>query len=283
MTDSSLDEDNHSRSVQIFFRSNLNRGLKKQYKTESYSPQIYIQLTSIMISKYTRKLSVLIKSSLRKLLHQNIWLSSRTTTSLFSLPLELRNQIYDYTLSDGHDIVHDGISALYKTHPAITRELYSYRDFPIRIPITQESTYNPRPDRPQSLLHTRLLGLVERFKAKNKQHRKLILVFEAEVEGLETVINKPERFIAVFSELFASIDTTFTDFLERTEDDRRTVVGNAFSQVVWGDHWVKVNAELWMIAMCKVGVDARVTVRAVGPSRDVRTVFQQLVRSPAPC
>ena len=46
---------------------------------------------------------------------------------VYSLPLELRNAVYDYALQDDHDFFADGVPALFKVCPEITREIYSYR------------------------------------------------------------------------------------------------------------------------------------------------------------
>ncbi|KAI5239724.1 hypothetical protein E4T42_08600 [Aureobasidium subglaciale] len=60
-------------------------------------------------------------------------------TSIFpSLPLELRNKIYDYILYD-HDFIIHGLPSLYKTKLNLTQELYSYRKFMIPFVITQHS------------------------------------------------------------------------------------------------------------------------------------------------
>ncbi|CAD0094536.1 unnamed protein product [Aureobasidium mustum] len=48
-------------------------------------------------------------------------------TSFYSLPIELRNAVYDYALQDDHDFFADGVPALFKVCPEITQEIYSYR------------------------------------------------------------------------------------------------------------------------------------------------------------
>ncbi|KAI5242213.1 hypothetical protein E4T43_04966 [Aureobasidium subglaciale] len=54
-------------------------------------------------------------------------------TSIFpSLPLELRNKIYDYVLYD-HDFITHGLPPIYKTELNLTQELYSYREFVISL------------------------------------------------------------------------------------------------------------------------------------------------------
>ncbi|KAI4732288.1 hypothetical protein E4T50_17128 [Aureobasidium sp. EXF-12298] len=48
-------------------------------------------------------------------------------TSFHSLPLELQSMIYDYALEEDHDFFADGVPALFKVCPNITKEIYSYR------------------------------------------------------------------------------------------------------------------------------------------------------------
>ncbi|KAG9525686.1 hypothetical protein KCV07_g1051, partial [Aureobasidium melanogenum] len=48
-------------------------------------------------------------------------------TSFHSLPLELRSMVYDYALEEDHDFFADGVPALFKVCPHITKEIYSYR------------------------------------------------------------------------------------------------------------------------------------------------------------
>ncbi|KAG9737357.1 hypothetical protein KCU73_g10018, partial [Aureobasidium melanogenum] len=67
------------------------------------------------------------------LLHQQLFivqdLVSRKNimTSFHSLPLELRSMVYDYALEQDHDFFADGVPALFKVCPHITKEIYSYR------------------------------------------------------------------------------------------------------------------------------------------------------------
>ncbi|KAI4718355.1 hypothetical protein E4T48_05438 [Aureobasidium sp. EXF-10727] len=44
-----------------------------------------------------------------------------------SLPLEVRNMIYDYALDPNHDIFTNGVPALLRVCPHLAREIYSYR------------------------------------------------------------------------------------------------------------------------------------------------------------
>ncbi|CAD0107618.1 unnamed protein product [Aureobasidium uvarum] len=64
-----------------------------------------------------------------------------------SLPLEVRNMIYGYTLDPTHDIFTNGSPALLKVHPQITREICSYRIITTTIPIytSNEDTWPPAP------------------------------------------------------------------------------------------------------------------------------------------
>lgn len=60
-------------------------------------------------------------------------------TNFHSLSLELRNIIYDYTLQDNHDFFFDGVPALFKVCPHITKELYSYRKIITTVSINSSS------------------------------------------------------------------------------------------------------------------------------------------------
>lgn len=60
-------------------------------------------------------------------------------TSFRSLPLELRNIIYDYALEDDHDIFTDGLPTLFSVCPHITGEIYSYRSIVTTVVITNET------------------------------------------------------------------------------------------------------------------------------------------------
>lgn len=99
--------------------------------------------------------------------------------TFLSLPLELRNQIYGYVLSDGHDIIHNGLPSLYKVHPEITREIYSYRDFVIAILVHHDP---PTADEPPPLLQTRLHNLINKFNAKFQEKKSLIVLLVAVAE-----------------------------------------------------------------------------------------------------
>lgn len=47
--------------------------------------------------------------------------------------------IYDFALQDDHDIIANGVPALLKVCPQITREIYSYRDIVTTVVITNET------------------------------------------------------------------------------------------------------------------------------------------------
>jgi hypothetical protein len=95
------------------------------------------------------------------------------------LPLELRNMIYDYALSTPHDIPTNGLPPLYKVHPAITKELYTYRKTVTTVRINRSSPYPASsPSEEPPLLQTRLLALVNGFNEKANV-KGIVVVFRA--------------------------------------------------------------------------------------------------------
>jgi hypothetical protein len=100
---------------------------------------------------------------------------------LISLPLEIRNMIYDHVLSEPHDILTNGIPSLYKVHPAMTSELYTYRKTITTVSITHRSVYPCHEDAgtPPPLLQTRLLALVRRFEENKEMAKGIVVVFKA--------------------------------------------------------------------------------------------------------
>lgn len=236
---------------------NSSRGLKKeQSKTKSSFPQIYI-LEHLAIVK--------------------------AMATFLSLPLELRNQIYDYALSDGHDIITDGMPALYKIHPAITRELYSYRDLIITIPITQELPFNLRESPPQPLLQSRILDLAATFKSKKEQKRRLVVVFEAVVQGIRLTSDDGDDDKDALSKLLAKIGAIWTDVLTWACEKPTTAAWESPKMVAtmaWEDVLTAAKAEIWTARMRAKGVDARFASRAIVSRRDVRTALERLIRSP---
>lgn len=85
-------------------------------------------------------------------------------TSFRSLPLELRNMIYDYALDDEHDIFADGLPALLKVCPEITREVYSYRNIVTTVIITNE-TPEPYEESAKPML-SRYVDTIAKFNQK---------------------------------------------------------------------------------------------------------------------
>ena len=67
-------------------------------------------------------------------------------SNLMSLPLEIRDQIYDYVLSDDHDIFAHGVPALLKVRLELTQEIYSYRRLTSTIPITDNNLFLTEPE-----------------------------------------------------------------------------------------------------------------------------------------
>lgn len=61
-------------------------------------------------------------------------------TNFHSLPLELRNIVYDYALQDDHDFFADGVPALFKVCPHITSEIYSYRKTVTTVSISPDTS-----------------------------------------------------------------------------------------------------------------------------------------------
>jgi hypothetical protein len=133
-----------------------------------------------------------------------------------SLPLELRNMIYDHVLSDPHDILNFGIPPLYQVHPSITSELYSYRKTITTIFITYGSVYPCHEDAetPPPLIQVDLLALVRRFEEKKKMAKGIVVVFKAvhyerkpRPEDRNPVLAALGRVDAVFR----SVDAAFTE------------------------------------------------------------------------
>ncbi|KAI5256791.1 hypothetical protein E4T42_01486 [Aureobasidium subglaciale] len=56
-------------------------------------------------------------------------------TGFLTLPLEIRNKIYDYALEEEHDYFVKGVPALLKISPSLTREIYYYRKIVTTLPI----------------------------------------------------------------------------------------------------------------------------------------------------
>jgi hypothetical protein len=86
-------------------------------------------------------------------------------TSFRSLPLELRNIIYDYALEDDHDIFTDGLPTLFSVCPHITREIYSYRSIVTTVVITNE-TPEPYEESAKSML-SRYVDAIAEFTQKS--------------------------------------------------------------------------------------------------------------------
>ncbi|KAI5197725.1 hypothetical protein E4T39_07142 [Aureobasidium subglaciale] len=85
-------------------------------------------------------------------------------TGFRSLALEIRNMIYEYALEEDHDFFIDGVPALLKVCPQITREIYSYRKIVTTLCITDK---HPRPlykqPFPTEVLPTRAFGMITKF------------------------------------------------------------------------------------------------------------------------
>jgi hypothetical protein len=133
-----------------------------------------------------------------------------------SLPLELRNMIYDHVLSEPHDILKFGLPPLYKVHPSITKELYSYRKTITTVFITHRSVYPCHEDAeiPQPLLQTRLLALVRRFEENIKMAKGIVVVFKAvHYERQPRPEDKNPRLAALgrMDQVFRSVDAAFTE------------------------------------------------------------------------
>lgn len=64
-------------------------------------------------------------------------------TTFHSLALELRSMIYDYALHEEHDYLTNGVPALFKVCPNITKEIYSYRKTVTTMSITASTPWLP--------------------------------------------------------------------------------------------------------------------------------------------
>ena len=78
-------------------------------------------------------------------------------TGFRSLPLEVRNMIYDHALEDDYDIFTKGVQAILKVCPEITREIYSYRRIYTTIIVTEF------PQRMDPFQINRIFGKAKRF------------------------------------------------------------------------------------------------------------------------
>lgn len=167
-------------------------------------------------------------------------------TAFLSLPLELRNRIYDFALSDGHDVISDGTPPLYKVHPEITRELYSYRNFIIKVSLTQDSPWPD--DQPQPFLRARLLELQDKFDAKKAGKNSLIVLLTAVVRtSISTECSSCER------------DETITA-MQRCTCAANMIRGANFDASMKAYQWAK--------DLMSEGVDARLDRRTVRTRRD---------------
>jgi hypothetical protein len=133
-----------------------------------------------------------------------------------SLPLELRNIIYDHVLSDPHDILNFGIPPLYQVHPLITTELYSYRKTIITISMTHGFVYPNHEDAetPRPLIQVELLALVRRFEEKKEMAKGIVVVFKAvHDERRPRPEDKNSRLAALgrMDQVFRSVDAAFTE------------------------------------------------------------------------
>lgn len=87
-----------------------------------------------------------------------------------SLPLELRSMIYDYALHEDHDYLTNGVPALFKVCPNITKEIYSYRKTITTMSITAAAPWPPLESEDQHF------GKITRFKQK-QQTKGLVVKF----------------------------------------------------------------------------------------------------------
>ncbi|KAG9661835.1 hypothetical protein KCU95_g19332, partial [Aureobasidium melanogenum] len=88
-------------------------------------------------------------------------------TTFHSLPLELRSMIYDHALHEDHDFFANGVPALFKVCPNITREIYSYRKTITTVCISPDTTGS---------LENEDLHQVKITKFKQKQNAKGLIV-----------------------------------------------------------------------------------------------------------
>jgi hypothetical protein len=133
-----------------------------------------------------------------------------------SLPLELRNMIYDHILSEPHDILNFGIPPLYKVHPTITSELYSYRKTITTVSITHGFVYPCHEDTGTSrpLIQVALLALVRRFEENKEMAKGIVVVFKAvHYEREPRPEDKNPRLAALgrMDQVFRSVDAAFTE------------------------------------------------------------------------
>lgn len=80
--------------------------------------------------------------------------------------------IYDYALDDNHDIFADGLPALLKVCPQITREIYSYRDIVTTVIVTKE-TLAMTEEAGEALL-SRYINIITKFD-QTKNTKKLVV------------------------------------------------------------------------------------------------------------
>lgn len=222
--------------------------LSKQYKnsrTDSknrVSPSHILYLTShIRISddsttSTSHPYSISIHTNLYR---SKNWRTREIMKTFLSLPLELRNRVYDYALSDGHDVIHDGLPSLYKVHPEITTELYSYRDLVIAISVLHDPVTD---DEPPPHLERRLLHLTNAFAAKKLGNRSLIVLLIAVAEN-----------------------PTFRRSETLQHSKRCTCAAD------WVNHYnfsTTMKASQWAEQLMALGIDARLDRRTVRTRRD---------------
>lgn len=166
--------------------------------------------------------------------------------TFLSLPLELRNKVYDYAISDGHDIIADGTPPLYEVHPEITRELYSYRNSIVKVPLTKDSPWPD--DEPNLFLGAVPLNLIEKFKVKKEGHRSLIVLL--------TAVTQTSTSRQCHS---CNTDETITAM------QRSTCATNMINSINLG---TATKAMQWASRLMSEGVDARLDRRTVRTQRD---------------
>lgn len=169
-----------------------------------------------------------------------------------SLPLELREMIYDHYLQHPHDIVTNGIPPLFKVRLSITRELYSLHDIITTIPITHQTPTATPIMLLQPLLQLKLLFLVDNFETKKGKKKNLIVVLTAVAQKAEVIDGDGYGKMYNILDVKAHMDKAF-----------RTVQDNFITET---------KAIMWALELSFAGVDARLDRKTVRTCRDLRSV-----------
>jgi hypothetical protein len=170
-----------------------------------------------------------------------------------SLPLELREMIYEHYLTHPHDMVADGIPPLFKVRLSITRELYSHHDIITTIPITHQTPTATPIMLLQPLLQLKLLFLVDSFETKKEKKKNLIVVFTAVAQKPRSLVND-EGYGQIYNvlDVGANMDKAFRSLQDNFVTETKAI--------------------MWALELRFAGVDVRLDRETVRTGRDLESV-----------